>query len=147
MAIECALTQVFDHRFYTIEWLIARLGLRLETIAARNGLTLESWEEDGLGPAIGCLGRLPSGVVIALVEYAHAIAYYDLHGPGIYVDAVDVERHGIESLIAQALSALHLDASNVEWRNDRAPTPEEVASYIRIADESRRRKAAASSPK
>jgi hypothetical protein len=70
------LTQVLDHRWSAVPWPIARLTVRLEHIATRNGLTLQNWIEDGLGPATGCAGRLPSGVVIELVELADAVAHH-----------------------------------------------------------------------
>lgn len=55
MAIEdqSGLTQLFEHRWSTIDWAIARLTVPLANIAIRNGLVVENWDEDGLGPTAG----------------------------------------------------------------------------------------------
>ena len=122
------LTQLAEHRWPTVDWPIARLTVRLPEIAARNGLVLETWEEDGLGSTTGRAVRLPSGVVILLLERAHSISHFDVKGPDLYADATDAQRLSIEPLLAEALVALGLEQSHVEWRN-RPPTEAEVAAF------------------
>jgi hypothetical protein len=139
------ITQLFEHRWLTTDWPIGRLTIPLEQIAARNGLVVQSWIEDGLGTMTGCGGRLSSGVVIQLVESVHLVSRFGARGPDIYADATDVDRLGIDILIAETLAALALDWSDVEWRNQ-APTADEIATFKKVADERRRRAAAAAKP-
>jgi hypothetical protein len=120
------LTQVFDHRWPTAEWPIARLTVRLEVLGARHELTLQGWVEDGLGAPTGCACRLPSGIVIALIERAHAIAHLKARGPDLYADAADAHRCGIDGILAEALTALGLAESDVDWRGE-PPTTAELA--------------------
>ncbi|WP_298380667.1 hypothetical protein [uncultured Bradyrhizobium sp.] len=134
---QSGLVQLFEHRWSTIDWAIARLTVSIENIAARNALLVQSWDEDGLGPTTGCAGRLPSGVAIQLLERAHLVSHFGARGPDLYADATDAQRVGIENLIAEALSALGLAPSDVEWRNQ-APTVDEVMSLQRSVDETRR---------
>jgi hypothetical protein len=135
-------SQLPKHHWATDAWLIARLALPLAEIAARNGLVVQGWVEDGWGPQTGCGGRLPSGIVILLVETAHMISRGTARGPDILADATDAYRVGTKQLLSEALSALGLAASDVEARN-RAPTEKEVASLQEMADEFRRRRAEA----
>ena len=144
---QSGLIQVFEHRWPTSPWPIAQLAVQLKDIAARNGLTVQTWIEDGLGSLIGCGGRLPSGVIIQLVESPHLISQ-GVRGPALYADAADVNRFGIESLIAQARTALGLAVADVEGQNH-APTVDEVERLKRQVEEIRARAAAAAeaSPK
>ncbi|HLZ64861.1 MAG TPA: hypothetical protein VKQ29_01460 [Aliidongia sp.] len=134
---QSGVTELLEHRWPTTDWPVARLTVPLEQIAARNGLTVQSWIEDGLGPATGCGGRLTSGVVIQLVELAYLISQGGARGPDLYADASDAHNLGIENLIAEALSALSLSWADVEWRNQ-APTAEEIATFKRYVDQRRR---------
>jgi hypothetical protein len=145
---QSGLTQVFEHRWLTDAWLIEQLAVQLKDIAARNDLAVQTWIEDELGSLIGCGGRLPSGVVIQLVESPHLVSHSRVGGPALYADAIDVDRFGIENLIAQALTALSLTFSDVEWQNH-APSVDEVESLKRQAEAMRTRAAAAAeaSPK
>lgn len=131
-----AVVQLFEHRWSTIDWAIARLAVPLQDIAARNGLVAQHWEEDGLGPTTNCGGRLTSGLVIHLVEYAHLVAQFKARGPDLCADATDVARLGIEVVLAEALAALRLNPSDVDWKNV-PPTAEQVAAFTKLAEESR----------
>jgi hypothetical protein len=139
------LTQVFAHRWPTAEWPIARLTVRLEPLAAGHGLTLESWVEDGLGATTGCAIRLTSGVVIWLIERAHAIAQLKARGPDLYADAADTHRHGIAAILVEALATLGLAESDVDWRGQ-PPTAIELAAFEKHAAELRRTPAGPRTP-
>lgn len=139
------LVQLFEHRWLTIDWAIARLTVPLQDIAARNGLVVENWDEDGLGPTAGCGGRLHSGLVIQLVERTHVVAHFKARGPDLYADATDVGRVGIEVLLAEALAALGLNPSDVDWKNV-PPTAEQVAAFAKLAEERRQHASSIAKP-
>ena len=56
--------QVWDYRFPGIDMPIATFCRRVSEIAERNGCTVETWEEDGLGEASGLMLKLASGRTI-----------------------------------------------------------------------------------
>jgi hypothetical protein len=88
---------------------IASLGVRFSEIAARNGLREDRWEEEGLGPAIGALCRLPSsGTVILLQELEHAVTYHGAAGPDISADLGEIVIRGITAVREEALAGLGL---------------------------------------
>jgi hypothetical protein len=125
---ERSLKQVLEHRWPTVDWAVARLTVRLERIAEEKGLVLQSWIEDGLGESTGCFLRLPSGPVIQLIERAHAVKHFGQRGPDLYADAKNVKLAGIERLLSEAIAALGLNLTDVEWRNQ-APTAADIAPF------------------
>lgn len=139
---QAKLEQVFQHIWSTDDRLMARLAVRLEDIAAKNDLTLQNWIEDGLGPAIGCGGRLPSGVIIFLRELEHLISRSKAKGPDVFADAADLQEIGVDKLLSETLSALSLDPADVEFTFP-APTVSEVRDIRRAVDEIRRKRASA----
>jgi hypothetical protein len=104
-----------DYRFPNERWPIADLRVRVGDIAQRLGLTIMSWEEDGLGPANGVLIRLTSGRVILLREQEHAIKHLAAEGPCVETDVGDVAAFGVEALMAEVLDALGLPRDAVAW--------------------------------
>ena len=138
------IVQVFQHVWPTDEWAFALLTVRLETIAAGIGLAIQSWREDGLGQQTGCAFRLPSGVIVHLVQAQPLISSGRHRGPAVYADAGDVLPLGVEKLLAEVLSALALSRSDVEWQSQ-APTEPEVARLRKKADEYRSRATAPNS--
>ena len=60
------IAQVFEYRFPTEGLAIARINICFDDLISRLGLTPESWEEPGLGPARGAVMRLNSGRMIAI---------------------------------------------------------------------------------
>ena len=122
------LTQVLQHHWPTVDWAVARLTVRLERIAEGKGLALQSWIEDGLGESTGCFLQLPSGLVIQLIERAHAVQHLGQRGADLYADAKDVHLAGIEHLLSEAMAALSLNLTDVEWQNQ-APTAADVALF------------------
>jgi hypothetical protein len=122
------LKQLFEHRWPTVDWPVARLTVRLERIAEAKGLRLQSWIEDGLGESTGCFLELPSGLVVQLIERAHAVQHLGQRGPDLYAVAKDVHLAGIERLLSQAIAALSLNLTDVEWRNQ-PPTAADVALF------------------
>ena len=94
--------------------------MSVDQLAARTGLRPEHWDVDGLGPAVGALCRLPSGIVIQLRELEHAVTYYGARGPDISADLGEIAAHGIETIRDQALAALGLTLDDVTAQ----PSPE-----------------------
>ena len=74
------------------------LTVRINDLAARLGLPLQMWDVDGLGPARGFGGRLPSGWVVLLEELENAVKYHGAKGPSVYVDAAVLGAIGAEPL-------------------------------------------------
>jgi hypothetical protein len=60
-----------------------------------------------------------------------------VRGPDLYSDALDVDRLGVDNLLAEALPALGLDWSDVEWRG-KEPTAELIAGFKGHVEERRR---------
>jgi len=137
------LLQLQQHTWPTTEYGVARFTITFEAIAVDNSLTLEAWDENGLGTMRGCCGRLPSGVVIMLMISDYMVSTGKVRGPDLYADATDVHRLGVDRLLQEALDVLGLTESDVEWKNPNVSTGAEIASLLRGADEIRRRRAAA----
>ncbi len=91
------------------------LGVRVSEIAERTGFRLETWEEDGLGPASGMFVRLPSGTVVLLRELKHAVEHLGARGPAVWTTADKLSASGVESLVAEVLENLGLRRDDVTW--------------------------------
>jgi hypothetical protein len=108
--------QVYDYRFPNAYFPIMRFQVRLSEIARSLGFEIESWEEDGLGPARGMLLRLPTGRVVLFRELQHAIDHYREMGPYVHIDAGAIAEFGVEPLISEVLTSLDLPQQMVDWR-------------------------------
>jgi hypothetical protein len=108
--------QVYDYRFPNADFPIMRFQVRISEIARSLGLEIESWEEDGLGPARGMLLRLPTGRVVLFRELQHLIDHYREMGPYVHVDAAVIAEFGVEPLINEVLTSLDLPQQMVDWR-------------------------------
>jgi hypothetical protein len=100
-------------------WL-GTLQPRLSELAQRLGVPLQSWVEDGLGPAVGTAFRLPSGRVVFLEEYAHPIESGATTGPEAWADLAVVATEGCEVIRTEFLTALGLSDQSFSFR----PPPE-----------------------
>jgi hypothetical protein len=69
-----------------------------------------------------------------MIEYQQAVAHLGARGPDIYADATDAYDRGIDALLADALSAIGLGLSDVDWLNDQLPTATEIASLRKWAE-------------
>jgi len=94
---------------------IATLGRRLAELAEKHGWEVETWDEDGLGPATGVLFKLASGRVILLRELQHAIEYFRQRGPGVYLDAGPLAEFGVDALLDELLANLDLSRADLDW--------------------------------
>jgi hypothetical protein len=92
---------------------LAGLTIRLDDLAARLGVPVVAWDEDGLGPARGFGGRLPSGRVCFLEELELAVRHQGVRGPTVYADASDLGALGAEPLVAEVLGVLGLSRSDL----------------------------------
>jgi hypothetical protein len=92
---------------------LAALGVRVDALAGRLGLSVHDWNVDGLGPARGYGGRLPSGRVILLEELQLAVKHHGAQGPIVYVDAAELAAVGPELLVGELLAALGLSRSDL----------------------------------
>lgn len=110
------ITQIVEHRYPSGgEWAIAGLSVSLDDLAAQLGLDLQSWDDDGLGPARGAFIRLPSGRVVLVQELAHAAKHLGWRGTDVIADAGDVVTLGVRPLIDEVVSACGLSKEAIGW--------------------------------
>jgi hypothetical protein len=107
------ISQVSEYRFPSPDLAIVTIRVPVAEIAKRFGLTVENWEEDGLGRARGMFIRFPSGRVMLLRELEHAIKDLGEEGPTVYVDAGEVVACGVEPLVGEVLEGLGLPSNAV----------------------------------
>src|SRR5688572_27740099 len=114
MASSDRIEQLREYRWPsgTDAW-IGSLGVRFTELAERRRLRTDRWDEDGLGPAVGALCRLPSGTVILLRELEHAVTYQGARGPEISADLGEVAARGAATVRGQVLLAFGLSAADV----------------------------------
>jgi hypothetical protein len=94
---------------------IARLSVSLDDLATRLAIDLQSWEEDGLGPARGAFIGLPSGRVVLIRELAHAAKHLGWRGTDVVADAGDFVALGVALLIDEVVSAFGLSDGVIAW--------------------------------
>jgi hypothetical protein len=94
---------------------IGHLGVRLNEIAEKVGLAPDSWEEHGLGRAVGMFIQLSSGRIVLLRELEHAVKYLGAPGPTIDADPTDVIAVGIEALLDEVVDSLALSRDAIHW--------------------------------
>lgn len=92
---------------------VAGLRVRVADLAANLGLPLATWSVDGLGPASGFGGRLPSGRVVLVEELELQVRYQGAPGPTVYMDATDLGSLGIEPLAQEICDALGLTKADL----------------------------------
>lgn len=109
------LEHLTSYTWPTTQFPLAGLCVRVDELAARLGVTIHTWVEDGLGPARGFGGRLPSGTVVLLEELETSIEHGYSQGPGVYVDASVMASVGPEALVAELLAELGLSRSDLEY--------------------------------
>lgn len=116
--------KISDYRFTSPDVPIVELRVRVATIADQFGLTLDHWDEDGLGPACGMFIRLSSGVIVLLTELEHAIRHHGAAGPIVHAGASEVVEFGIEPLVSETLESLKLGRDTIGWM-----APKEVSAH------------------
>lgn len=94
---------------------VMTIRIDLRDVAGRLGVTVETWEEDGLGPACGMFLRLPSGRVVLLRELEHAVKRLGAEGPEVFADVGDLAALDVERLVAEVLDDLDLPREQVAW--------------------------------
>ena len=104
---------ITTHRWSTDGYPFAVLGVRVDELARRLGVSLQEWNVDGIGPARGFGFRVPSGRVYLLEEVADSVRFYGARGPTVYVDAADLAGIGAERLVAEFVTELGLSRSEV----------------------------------
>lgn len=139
-----------DFRWPTIEFSLALVVEPLDAIAARLGLPLEPWDEEGLGPARGVAVRLPSGRPVLLRELEYAARRPGATAPDVElaVDAADLGELGVGAMLAEALAALGVSSAATAWVQDPESQGEAARRGAWAAEylEARRREHAAPSP-
>jgi len=92
---------------------LATLSVRVDDLAAQLRVPVQTWYEEGLGPARGFGGRLSSGYVVLLEELELAIKHHAARGPGVYVDASVLGSAEPAALVTELLEALGLSSSDL----------------------------------
>jgi hypothetical protein len=91
---------------------VARLAVQLDDLAVRLGTPVQKWVVDGLGPARGFTGRLPSGRVIGLADLEVATRLWAV-GPMVLVDATDLAAAGAEAIADEVVAGLGLSREHL----------------------------------
>lgn len=115
---------------------IAVATVRLDALAARHGLLIETWMEDGLGEAHGVRIRTPSGRVFLLYEMMPIVAQGRLEL--IMTGSIrDVATFGPAALASEIFEALELEGGLCAWQ-----APDEIqaiaARMVRQVEAERR---------
>jgi hypothetical protein len=113
-----SLTQPETYRWSGGEFALFNLRLRVDELAERLGFSIDSWEEEGLGPARGAVLRLSTGKLILLQEQEYLIESGTTEGPCVWVDAADLAALGVTLLLHEVLGELGLDLEAVGWRQE-----------------------------
>jgi hypothetical protein len=124
------------YRWPTLEVALAEFGVRVDELAARLNLHVHEWQIDGLGPARGFGGRLSSGRPFELYELQYPIQYGRAKGPALFVDAADLEKQGVQALIAEILQELHASSSELVWVMDHASEQQAARLLQQFRDQS-----------
>jgi hypothetical protein len=91
---------------------VARLAVQLDDLAVRLGTPVQEWVVDGLGPARGFTGRLPTGRVIEIAELEVATRLWAV-GPMVLVDATDLAAAGAEAIADEVVAGLGLSREHL----------------------------------
>ena len=121
--------QVFNYRFPTTDWSIARSRKRVSELADRFRLKLEFWD-DQLGPVSGVVLKMPSGRIVALCEYQLLVEQGSDGALDISLDASEVAAVGVEPLLNEMLECLALERDALTWINSDA-AQEYAANFVR----------------
>jgi hypothetical protein len=92
---------------------IARLSVKVDDLAVRLGISVHAWNVDGLGPARGFGGRLPSGRGVLFEELEFAVRYHGAQGPTVYMDAAELGALGSDVLVSELLRVLNLTSLDI----------------------------------
>lgn len=109
---------------------LAVLTVRVVDLAARLGMTVKSWEVEGLGDArgMGCISS--SGFVYLLEELQHN----RLPDLGVYVDVTLLAKLGAEALVSEMLDEFELDRGVVTWLANSETETFAAAQIARFSD-------------
>jgi hypothetical protein len=104
--------QRFDYRWPSgrDEWL-AILAIDIAEVAARNGLSVETWEEAGLGAAEGFACELDSGIVVRLVTLTDG----DPGSAHVSADSEVVAGREAQPIIGEIIQELSVPEQAVTW--------------------------------
>ncbi|WP_316187784.1 MULTISPECIES: hypothetical protein [unclassified Bradyrhizobium] len=127
--------QLFGYRFPNESWPIAKVRDNISEIADRFCLTVEAWNEDGLGEVLGIVLKLPSKRVFMLIDYkayneAHGLAHSPLE---LFFDVGDVAALGVRPLLNEALDFLNLSGDALVWVAPEA-SRDDAANLLRHAE-------------
>ena len=112
------LAQLRDFKFPSgLDWSLATITCRVDDLAARLGLEVECWEEDGLGPARGfAFGPSTSPTLIS--EQVFLVAANPMGATVITIDGGEAVALGHSAMLDRALAMLGLDRDVVSWVPD-----------------------------
>jgi hypothetical protein len=111
----------------------AGLGLRVDDLASRLGVGVQSWVVDGLGPARGLGFRSESGRVYLLQELEMAVRHHAASGPEVHVDAAELASLGAEVLVKDVVDALRIARRDVVFVADESVQQNAAALVARCS--------------
>ena len=93
---------------------VCTLYLPVAELAARVGLPLDTWEEDGMGDASGFCVQLASGPWVMVTEYAHSRRLHK-QGPALEVDATVLAQRGVAGALDLLQAEMKFGNEDVSW--------------------------------
>jgi len=135
------IVQLRDFTFPSgLDWSLATITCRVPDLAARLGVEVEFWEEDGLGTARGfALG--PSASPLLVSEQLHSLDIHPLYATVITIDGGEAAAMGHAALLDRALAMLGLERDMVTWVPDDLAGWALRAAKLLAAGQARRAKA------
>ena len=93
---------------------VCTLHLPVAELAARVGVPLDTWEEDGMGDASGFCAQLMSGPWVMVTEYAHSRKHHHV-GPALEVDATVLAQLGVAGALDALQAEMGFGNEDVSW--------------------------------
>ena len=93
---------------------VCTLRLPVAELAARVGVPLDAWEEDGMGDATGFCAQLAAGPWVLVTEYAHSRREHQL-GPALEVDATVLAHLGVARALALLQAEMGFGNEDLSW--------------------------------
>ena len=89
---------------------VCTLRLPVAELAARVGVPLDAWEEDGMGDATGFCAQLAAGPWVLVTEYADGRRHHQL-GPVLELDATVLAHLGVAAALQAEMGFGNEDVS------------------------------------
>jgi len=97
------------------EFPLCELSISALELATLLGISLETWDEDGLGPALGFTCKLQSGLAILAQELEYVSEKAGAPRTTVLIESCELVELGVERALLDILSAFELSKERVTW--------------------------------